>query len=93
MPSANTSPGAACAGHAGAMSSSLYVALRSGHEHTVLNLDDDVATSLRARIVAHLEARESHPTLDLGDGTTVRTDAILLARVHDEGPRTGFVGT
>lgn len=75
------------------MSSSLYVALRSGHEHTVPDLDDVVATALQARIVAHLEARESHPTLDLGDGTTVRTDAIVLTRVHDEGPRTGFVGT
>jgi hypothetical protein len=23
----------------------------------------------------------------------VRTDAVVMARVHDEGPRTGFVGT
>ncbi|MEJ2888039.1 hypothetical protein [Actinomycetospora aeridis] len=75
------------------MSSSLYVALRSGHEHTVNGLDTDTATSLRERIVAHLEARESHPTLDLGDGTVLRTDAVVLARVHDDGPRTGFVGT
>jgi hypothetical protein len=75
------------------MSSSLYVALRSGHEHTVTGLSDDTAASLRARIVAHLEARESHPTLDLGDGTIVRTDAIVLARLHDEGPQTGFVGS
>ena len=75
------------------MSSSLYVALRSGHEHTVADLDDDAATALRDKIVAHLEARESHPTLDLGDGTTLRTDAVVLARVHDAGPRTGFVGT
>jgi hypothetical protein len=43
------------------MSSSLYVALRSGHEHTVTGLDDE-------------------------------TDAVVLARVHDDGPRTGFVG-
>jgi hypothetical protein len=75
------------------MSSSLYVALRSGHEHTVSGLDADTATSLRERIVAHLEARESHPTLDLGDGTVLRTDAVVLARLHDDGPRTGFVGT
>jgi hypothetical protein len=74
------------------MSSSLYVALRSGHEHTVTGLDDETAAALRERITAHLEARESHPTLDLGDGTTVRTDAVVLARVHDDGPRTGFVG-
>jgi hypothetical protein len=74
------------------MSSSLYVALRSGHEHTVTGLEDDEAASLRARIVAHLDARESHPTLDLGDGTILRTDAVVMTRVHDEGPRTGFVG-
>ncbi|GAA4864736.1 hypothetical protein [Actinomycetospora straminea] len=74
------------------MSSSLYVALRSGHEHTATGLDDDRAAALQARIVAHLEARESHPVLDLGDGTTVRTDAVVMTRVHDEGPRTGFVG-
>lgn len=73
------------------MSSSLYVALRSGHEHTVTGLDADTAASLRARIAAHLDATESHPTLDLGDGTTVRTDAIVLVRITDEGPRTGFV--
>jgi hypothetical protein len=75
------------------MSSSLYVALRSGHDHTVSDLDADTASSLRDRIVAHLEARESHPTVDLGDGTTVRTDAVVMTRVHDEGPRTGFVGS
>ncbi|MDD7966762.1 hypothetical protein [Actinomycetospora lemnae] len=74
------------------MSSSLYVALRSGHEHTATGLDDDAAASLQHRIVAHLEARESHPVIDLGDGTTVRTDAVVMTRVHDEGPRTGFVG-
>lgn len=74
------------------MSSSLFLALRSGHEHTVTDLDAATAADLRARITAHLEARESHPTLDLGDGTTVLTDAVVLARVHDDGQRTGFLG-
>lgn len=75
------------------MSTSLYVALRSGHEHMATGLADDVATELRRRIVAHLEATEQHPTIDLGDGTVVRTDAVVLCRTGDEGPRTGFVGS
>ena len=74
------------------MSTSFFVALRSGHEHTVTGLDADAAVELRRRIVAHVEATESHPVLDLGDGTVVRTDQVVLARVSGEGPRTGFVG-
>jgi hypothetical protein len=73
------------------MSTSFFVALRSGHEHTVTGLDDAAATELRRRIVAHLEATESHPVVDLGDGTVVRTDQVVMARVTGEGPRTGFV--
>lgn len=73
------------------MSTSLHVALRSGHEHTATDLDTDTAHELRRRIVAHLEATESHPVIDLGDGTIVRTDAVVLCRTVDSGPRTGFV--
>ena len=74
------------------MSTSFFVALRSGHEHTVTGLDDATATELRRRIVAHLEATESHPVVDLGDGTVVRTDQVVMARLTGDGPRTGFVG-
>lgn len=74
------------------MTTSLHVALRSGHEHTVAGIDESAADELRRRIVAHLEATEQHPVLDLGDGTVVRTDAVVLCRVTSEGPRTGFVG-
>ena len=74
------------------MSSSLFVALRSGHDHTISGLDDNAATDLRRRIVAHLEATEQHPVIDLGDGTVVRTDSVVLARTTADGPRTGFVG-
>jgi hypothetical protein len=74
------------------MTTSLYVALRSGHEHTVHALDDAVADDLRRRIVSHLEATEQHPVIDLGDGTVLRTEAVVLARTTADGPRTGFVG-